>query len=185
METATRAIYTMDTRQLRAFLKIAELGSITRAADALGIAQPSLSQQLLRLEDEVGSKLFRRTARGVATTEVGRIFLEYARHIVQTADRALEDVREVRKEPKGQVSFAMPISVSLILGVPLVETVLKHAPLVSLRLVADLSRENATEEFDAHGLPHDGIEPMRRMVRWVIDQSAAPAAATFAAVVAE
>lgn len=129
----------MDTRQLRAFLKIAELGSITRAADALGIAQPSLSQQLLRLEDEVGSKLFRRTARGVTTTEVGRIFLEYARHIVETADRALEDVREVRKEPKGQVSFAMPVSVSLILGVPLVEATLKHAPSVSLRLVEAFS----------------------------------------------
>jgi hypothetical protein len=43
-------------------------------------------------------------------------------------------------------------------------------------LVADISREKATEEFDAPGLPHDGIEPMRRMVRWVIDQSARPEA---------
>ena len=52
----------MDTRQLRNFLKITETGSITRAADALGVAQPSLSQQILRLEDEMGVKLFQRTA---------------------------------------------------------------------------------------------------------------------------
>lgn len=129
----------MEARHLRTFLKIIELGSITRAADALNIAQPSLSQQLLRLEDEVGMKLFRRTARGVRTTEAGRIFEEHARHILRTIDQALEDVHQLKNEASGKVSFAMPMSVSLVVGVTFVKAVLKHAPRVSLRLVEAFS----------------------------------------------
>ena len=125
----------MDSKHLRAFLKIAELGSISRAAEALRLAQPSLSQLLCRLEDEVGMKLFRRTARGVVITEGGRIFEEHARHILRTMDQALQDMRELKSEVSGQVSFAMPVSVSRVLGVTLVEAVLKHAPRVSLRLI--------------------------------------------------
>ena len=125
----------MDARQLRSFLKILELGSISRAAEALGLAQPSLSQQVLRLEDEAGARLFRRTARGVQVTEAGRIFQEHAHHILRIMDQALEDVRQLKEEPTGVVNFGMPSSVSAVLGVPLVEAVLKHAPSVSLHLV--------------------------------------------------
>src|SRR5687768_10133209 len=114
----------MDARELRMFLKIVELGSISRAADALDIAQPSLSQHLLRLEDEVGSKLFRRTTRGVTTTEAGRVFEEHARHILRTIDQALENVRQLKQEPTGQVTFAMPMSVNQVIGLPLVQAAL-------------------------------------------------------------
>ncbi len=58
----------MDGHQLRCFLATAELGSVTRAAGRLDIAQPTLSQILLRLEEELGIKLFERTARGVLLT---------------------------------------------------------------------------------------------------------------------
>jgi LysR family nitrogen assimilation transcriptional regulator len=129
----------VDTRHLQAFLKIAECGSVSKAAEALGMAQPSLSQLLLRLEDEVGAKLFRRTARGVTTTDAGRIFEEHAPNILQAAERALDDVRRAEKEARGEVRFAVPVSVSLVLGVPLVEAVRRHAPHVSLRLVEALS----------------------------------------------
>ena len=131
----------MDARLLRTFLKTVELGSIRRAADALGVAQPSLSQQILRLEDEVGAKLLRRTARGVTTTEAGRIFEEHARHILRMVDQALEDIRQLSTEPSGPVSFAMPMSVSAALGLTLVKAVLKHAPGVNLRL---------TEAYSGH-----------------------------------
>ena len=56
----------MDGHPLRCFLATAELGSVTRAAGRLEVAQPTLSQILLRLEDELGVRLFERTARGVA-----------------------------------------------------------------------------------------------------------------------
>jgi LysR family nitrogen assimilation transcriptional regulator len=125
----------MDTRQLKNFLKIAELGSISRAAETLGLAQPSLSQQIMRLEDELGAKLFRRTSRGVVTTEPGRLFVEHAQHILQTFDRAVEDLAELRGETRITVTFAMPSSIATVLGVPIVESILRHVPRVSLRLI--------------------------------------------------
>ena len=83
----------MDGHQLRCFLAIAELGSLTRAAGRLDIAQPTLSQILLRLEDELGVKLFERTARGVNLTDQGRIFQEHARIILRDMDRARAEVQ--------------------------------------------------------------------------------------------
>src|SRR5215211_8410219 len=69
----------VDGHQLRCFLATAELGSVTRAAGRLDVAQPTLSQILLRLEDELGIKLFERTVRGVHLTDPGRVFQEHAR----------------------------------------------------------------------------------------------------------
>lgn len=129
----------MDTRHLRSFLKIAEIGSISRAAESLGIAQPSLSQQLLRLEDEVGTELFRRTARGVTLTEAGRIFQEHARQILRSAEQAVEDVRQLQGEASGALVLAVPYSISRLAGVALVENFRRHAPQVSFRLVEALT----------------------------------------------
>ena len=62
----------MDTHRLKYFLRIAEEGSITRAAAVLGIAQPALSRQIRLLEEDLGITLFERTRRGVHLTDVGR-----------------------------------------------------------------------------------------------------------------
>ncbi|MDE2596437.1 MAG: LysR family transcriptional regulator [Sphingomonadales bacterium] len=125
----------MDTAHLKAFLRIAETGSISRAAQSLGIAQPSLSQQLLRLEDEIGFKLFERIARGVILTEVGRVFLERARHILHVTEQAIADARHLRDEAQGQVVFAMPPSIARLAGAALVEALAAEAPLVRVRVV--------------------------------------------------
>lgn len=125
----------MDTRYLKSFLKIAETGSISRAAESLGIAQPSLSQQLLRLEDEVGIPLFRRTARGVTLTEAGRMFQEHARHLLRSTEQAIESVRQLSAEASGEAILAIPYSISKFAGVALVEAFLHQAPHVQFRLV--------------------------------------------------
>ena len=125
----------MDTAHLRAFLKIAETGSISRAAESLRIAQPSLSQQLLRLEDEVGIQLFDRTARGVTLTEAGCVFRERARQLLHIAEQAVADARNLRVEARGQVIFAMPPSVARLIGVALVETLAEQSPLIRIRIV--------------------------------------------------
>lgn len=125
----------MDTRYLRSFLRTADLNSISRAAESLGIAQPSLSQQLLRLEDEVGFKLFNRTARGVTVTEAGRIFQEHARGILRRIDQAREDVQELNAAASGVSIIALPFSINRLIGVELVEAVARHAPNTSIRLV--------------------------------------------------
>jgi LysR family nitrogen assimilation transcriptional regulator len=120
-------------------LKIAATGSISRAAVSLGIAQASLSQQLLRLEDEVGSSLFQRTARGVTLTETGRVFQEQARHILRLAEHAIEDARNRTQEARGAVILAVPYSISKLAGITLVEAFKRRAPQISFRLVEALT----------------------------------------------
>jgi LysR family nitrogen assimilation transcriptional regulator len=125
----------VETQHLRSFLKIAETGSISRAALSLGIAQASLSQQLLRLEDVVGCSLFRRSARGVTLTESGRVFQEQARNILRLTESAIEDVRHLTTDARGAVILAVPYSISKLAGVTLVEAFRRRAPLLSFRLV--------------------------------------------------
>jgi len=129
----------MDTRQLRAFLRIVETGSISRAAQSLGIAQPSLSQQLLRLEDELGVTLFRRTARGVTPTDAGRLYVEHARELLRRAERAAEDVRHLRADVGGEVILALPPSLCAVAGMALLEAFAARLPRVRLRLVEALT----------------------------------------------
>lgn len=129
----------MDAWQLRNFLMIAECGSITRAAERLGIAQPSLSQQLLRLEDELGVSLFNRTARGVAPTEAGRLFQEHALNILNAMQRAREEIRRYDAAPTGEVVFGLPSSTSQLLGVPLLIAARDTLPQITLRLREALS----------------------------------------------
>jgi LysR family nitrogen assimilation transcriptional regulator len=131
----------VDTRQLRAFLKIAELGAISRAADALGISQPSLGQQLLRLEDETGVKLFERTARGVTMTDAGRAFEPHARLIIDNAQRALADMSALRCSERIKVTLALPFSISKMIGVALVEAAIEQCPALSLRIVENFSSQ--------------------------------------------
>ncbi|WP_159983324.1 MULTISPECIES: LysR family transcriptional regulator [unclassified Novosphingobium] len=124
----------MNTRHLRSFLRVAETKSISRAAVSLGIAQPSLSQHILRLEDEVGQTLLKRTARGITLTEAGSIFLTHAMQILRSVEQGIDDVRQAA-EPSGSVTLAVPYSISRMAGVTLVEAFLEHAPRVALRLV--------------------------------------------------
>jgi LysR family nitrogen assimilation transcriptional regulator len=131
----------METRYLRSFLKIAETGSITRAAESLGISQPSLSQQLLRLEDEIGVNLFSRTARGVTLTDSGRLFQEHARQLLRVVDTAVEEIRHLDDDPVGDVILAVPHSISRIAGVLLFETMLRRAPHVRFRLVEAMTAQ--------------------------------------------
>jgi DNA-binding transcriptional LysR family regulator len=78
----------MELRHLRYFIAVAEERSITRAAERLWIAQPGLSTQLRRLEDELGIKLVSRHSRGVDLTPAGELFLERARVVVAAAEEA-------------------------------------------------------------------------------------------------
>lgn len=80
----------MDTRQMRCILAISEAGSLTRAAEQLGLAQPALTQTLNRLEREIGTPLFTRTRRGATLTEAGLAIVEDVRASLAHADAAAE-----------------------------------------------------------------------------------------------
>src|SRR5260370_15648186 len=95
----------MEFRQLRYFLAVAEHLHFTDAAAHLGIAQPPLSQQILKLEREIGTQLFIRHPRRVELTEAGRLFRESARRIVDDAQQAFVEVQNAGRGETGRLSL--------------------------------------------------------------------------------
>jgi LysR family transcriptional activator of glutamate synthase operon len=93
----------IDLRHVRAVLAIALHEHFTRAAAALGLAQPALSQQIAQLEDDLGVRLFERSRRGARLTEAGRAFRARAERIVAELDGAYADARELAGLVRGRV----------------------------------------------------------------------------------
>ncbi len=94
----------MEMHQLRYFAKVAELGNVTCAAEACGVSQPSLSQQVAKLERELGLPLLERLGRGVRLTAAGAVFREYATQILALAEQARTRVAD---EPdRGRLTVA-------------------------------------------------------------------------------
>src|ERR1044071_3504388 len=102
----------MELQQLRYFVAVAEIGNFTRAAERSRVAQPSLSQQIAKLEREIGHKLFHRLGRKAVLTEAGNAFLERARRIlfeVENAAKELSDHPSLgRRITVGAVQTVMP-----------------------------------------------------------------------------
>jgi DNA-binding transcriptional LysR family regulator len=103
----------VQLRQLEYFIAISEQGSFTAAAAALQVAQPSLSAQVKRLEDELGAALFDRVPRGIVLTPAGRALLAEARMATTAARRAREAVREVVDATGGQLEIATVLSLAV------------------------------------------------------------------------
>lgn len=100
----------MDIRQLRYLIAIAEEGSITKAAQALHMAQPPLSKQLQLMEEELGVTLFERNKkRKVTLTPQGELFLKKAKNVVQTMEEAVVEVKEYGEEVSGTLSIGLTI----------------------------------------------------------------------------
>jgi LysR family nitrogen assimilation transcriptional regulator len=129
----------MDIRQLRCFLATVEEGSLSAAALRLQLAQPSLSQHVAKLEEQLGVQLLVRTSRGVTPTECGETLANHARAILEALALAEQDVRHFAGDPRGLVTIGLPSSLSMILSVPLAETVRHDYPKISLRLVEAMS----------------------------------------------
>lgn len=125
----------MDFRTLRYFVEIVEQGSMKRASETLFIAQPALSQQMRKLETDLGVTLLERSVRGVVPTEAGRELLQRARQILDQVRDARHAVQAGSAEPQGSVVLGLPSSVSAVLSVPLVLEMRATLPGVSLRVV--------------------------------------------------
>lgn len=125
----------MDLRQLKYFVQITESGNFSRAAEMLRIAQPSLSQQVKNLEDELGVELLRRHARGVTPTEMGQQLYDHARRILEEVERVKDVVRSQSVNPSGRVAVGLPTSACRGLSIPLITAMAERQPNITLRVV--------------------------------------------------
>jgi LysR family transcriptional regulator, nitrogen assimilation regulatory protein len=129
----------MDLKQIEYFVRVAELGSFTRASALLGIAQPALSRQVRLLEVELRQNLLVRNGRGAIPTEAGRTLLEHGRGILHQVERVREDLGRVRGALAGRVAVGMPTSVAKVLAVPLIRAFQQRMPEASLSISEGLS----------------------------------------------
>jgi len=99
----------MEIHQLRYFLAVVRTRNFSRAAEQCHVAQPSLSLQIKKLEEELGERLFQRTKREVTVTPAGELFSEHAEHVLEEIELGREKVREVRGQIRGKVALgALP-----------------------------------------------------------------------------
>jgi DNA-binding transcriptional LysR family regulator len=133
----------MTLQQLTYFLSAAEHGSFSAAAESLHMAQPSLSEQIRRLEAELGVSLFARTGRRLELTEAGRLLRPQAERTLDAARAAQESVREVRDVTGGTVAFGTFGSAHHYLLGGLVEEFRARYPSVRVRVVGQNSAEVA------------------------------------------
>jgi LysR family nitrogen assimilation transcriptional regulator len=121
----------METRQIECFLRIAELGSINKAADDLRTSQPSLSRLITQLEHEIGTALFMRTRRGVHLTDAGRILAERARPILHDLFKLRDDVGQ---RGSNQFNIALPFAFHRMVTIPFADFILREMPETKLRI---------------------------------------------------
>ncbi len=136
----------MDLKQLEYFVRVAELGSFTRASISLDIAQPALSRQIRLLEVELRQNLLTRNGRGAVPTEAGKLLLEHGRGILHQVALTREELGAARGALAGRVSIGLPPSLSKVITVPLVKAFAAELPQAQLSL---------TEGFSV--LMHEGL----------------------------
>ncbi|MFJ2684361.1 LysR family transcriptional regulator [Pseudomonas sp. NPDC087342] len=127
----------MDINQLRTLIQVAELGSLSKAADRLCTAQPALSRRMAMLEDELDAKLFERHGRGMIITAQGQRVLQHARRIMAEMDEIKSSLAD--EALRGHVSIGLLSSVTDVLTVPLIEAIRTSHPYATCRIVSGYS----------------------------------------------
>ena len=129
----------IDIKHVYYLMMLERLGSISKAANALGVAQPSLSENITRLEKKLNTRLAIRSPRGVTLTEAGRYLALEGKSLVDAADKITKSLRQLGHDLSGTVSIGLPPSLSQITSVPLAETSRLELPGIKLELTEGLS----------------------------------------------
>lgn len=129
----------MELHQLRYFVAVADLGSFTRAAEQCHVTQPSLSQQIIKLEKELGQPLLERLGRRVRLTDSGRVLYDRAVDILQSIDQAKRSVCEAGENGQGRlVVGAIPTIAPYVLP-PLLQTFRRGCPRAEIGVLENLT----------------------------------------------
>jgi LysR family nitrogen assimilation transcriptional regulator len=125
----------MDLKQLRTFRAVAELGSLSKAADRLRAAQPALSRHIKLLERDLRVELFVRNRRGMQLTSAGQVLLDRTTGVVRQIEQVRDDVQSASGKPSGRVILGLVPTVSAVFSGRFARRVVTDFPDVSLRIV--------------------------------------------------
>lgn len=148
----------METRRLQAFIQMVDAGSLTRAAQLLGIAQPALSQQVAMMEADFGVQLLVRSRQGVVPTPAGRALYRHAQTILRQLEQAHSEVSRSLDELSGTVHIGLPLTAAAMLSIPLLRAAHSRHPNIGLYL-ADGLPGNLLNEFTMNGRVDIGLLP--------------------------
>lgn len=163
----------MDVRDLEYIIAVQQCGTVGKAAEQLGITQPSLTKAVRRVETQLGVMLFDRTSTGMRLTQAGELFLVRARRLSRDFDDALAEMRSIRSGEQGGVRLGYSPSLPDALVVASCRRLLRERPAARLRMRRRLASEllellrngeidvavmpisAGTEEFDTQVLYED------------------------------
>jgi DNA-binding transcriptional LysR family regulator len=149
----------MNIRQLECFVAVVDEGSFTRAARAIGIAQPSLSQHIRTLEEELSGRLIERLPRGVALTPAGRTLLPEARAAVRAVERGRRGARAVLELEAGELEVATVLSMAVGLLPRYIKIWHERYPKIGIRL-HEFRHRALLEDAVEHGVADFAIGPL-------------------------
>lgn len=139
----------MDLKHLRYFVAIIDCGSLSRAADQLGVVQPALSHRIAELEGELGKKLLLRSSQGVTPTEAGKTLYRHAQSVLRQVDEARREVEGGHIGESGQVSVGFTSSIASVLTLPLLARIRADYPGIHLQMFE--SESGYLTELLTHG----------------------------------
>lgn len=168
----------LDVRQLKALVTVAEVGSVTRAAELLHLVQPAVTRQIRTLEEELGVPLFERTRQGMRPTEAGAIMADRARRALNELERARAEVQPTPGAVTGIVTVGLLESTTDLLAEPLVSALARDHPGIELRLMTAYSGHlqqwlddgdlDLTLLYNLADTPSLNLRPLVRERLWVV-----------------
>jgi LysR family transcriptional regulator, nitrogen assimilation regulatory protein len=129
----------MNLRSLRYFLKVADLGNLTRAASELHLTQPALTRHINDLESHLGVKLLARHTRGVELTESGQLLRKRADDLLERIAEMTDELRARVRQPQGVLAIGMPISWTDEVTLPVLQDLRDTYPDLRIKLMVDIS----------------------------------------------
>ena len=129
----------MDVRQLKYFVAIVDSSSLSKAAERLFVAQPSLSAQISNLEADLKTRLLIRSPQGVTPTEAGKALYRHARDVLRRMEQIRREVQEGSGSESGVVAIGFPTTIASLLATPLFQRVRQKYPGIRLQIFESMS----------------------------------------------
>jgi len=140
----------MELHQLRYFLAVADEGNFTRASARCHVSQPSLSSQIIKLEEELGQKLFNRLGRRIELTRAGLSLERRARAVFFELENAQREIREGAADVSGELRVGATPSVAPYLAPPVMAACARKHPKLAIRLEENLRRRLLEDLLDGN-----------------------------------